>query len=174
MERLYGISKEQHAYPLATPKTSSPLHLPSDVFPPLPNHSRLLIISHLDLAGKRQRSPDDVRCPLVRPNLYSCFLPKLEILDQISTKDQQLRFRKVLTGTHSLAPPKDMMALQTWMFGKWRFKIGGRGVEPAGGVVDGGRGRGVGAGVLRHGDVEYVDDGAAGKVVAGVGVVLRE
>lgn len=65
-----------------------------------------------------------------------------------------------------------MMALQAWVFGQRRLKIGGQGVEPAGRVVDGGRGRAVGCGVLRHGDVENVDDGAAGKVVAGVGVVL--
>jgi len=115
-----------------------------------------------------------MRCPLVRPNLYSVILPKIEILDQVPTKDQQLRLRKILARTPSLAPPKDMMAFQAWMFGKWRLKIRRRGVEPAGGVVDGGRGRGVGGGVLRHGDVEDVDDGAAGEVVAGVGVVLRE
>jgi len=115
-----------------------------------------------------------MRCPLVRPNLYSCFLPKLEILDQIPTEYQQFCLRKVLARTYSLAPPKDMMALQAWVFGKWRLEIRRRGVEPAGGVVDGGRGRGIGGGVLRHGDVEDVDDGAAGEVVAGVGVVLRE
>ena len=168
------MSKEQHAHPLPTPKTCLPLDLPFNIFPPLANHSCPLTVSRLNLAGERQRAANNMRCPLVRPNLYSVFLPELEILDYVSTKDQQLRLRKILARTHSLAPPENMMALQAWMFGKWRLKIGRRGVEPAGGVVDGGRGRGVGAGVLRHGDVEYVDDGAAGKVVAGVGVVLRE
>jgi len=115
-----------------------------------------------------------MRCPLVWPNLYSVFLPKIEMLDQIPTEYQQLCLRKVLARTYPLAPPKDMMAFQAWVFGKWRLKIGGRGVEPAGGVVDGGRGRGISGGVLRHGDVENVDNGAAGEMVARVGVVLRE
>jgi hypothetical protein len=78
----------------------------------------LLHVPNLNPTVKGQRTSNDRRRPLVRIRPHRLTLPiqcraERKELEQITTKDKQLRLRQILPRTSSLPPPKDMMSLQT-------------------------------------------------------------